>query len=71
MVEKGQLDRKYLSTYHSERWPVAQNELKVDKVAAKAAAGHEAADYCDVVEKHRAFTAGFGIRYETTDECCA
>lgn len=68
MVEKGQLDRKYLSTYHSERWPVAQNVLKVDKVAAKAAAGHEAADYCDVVEKHRAFTAGFGIRYETTDD---
>jgi phenol 2-monooxygenase len=68
MVEKGQLDRKYLSTYHSERWPVAQNVLKVDKVAAKAAAGHEAADYCDVVEKHRAFTAGFGISYETTDD---
>ncbi|KAG1450406.1 hypothetical protein G6F56_008359 [Rhizopus delemar] len=64
MVEKGQLDRKLLSTYHLERWPVAQNVLKVDRVAAKAAAGHEASDYCEVVEQHRAFTAGFGIKYE-------
>ncbi|CEP09864.1 hypothetical protein [Parasitella parasitica] len=64
MVERGQLDRKYLSTYHSERWPVAQNVLKIDKIAAKAAAGHQSADYCEVVEKHRLFTAGYGISYE-------
>ncbi|CEG72436.1 hypothetical protein RMATCC62417_07996 [Rhizopus microsporus] len=68
MVEKGQLNRKFLSTYQAERWPVAQNVLNIDKVAAKAAAGHEAADYCDVVEKHRAFTAGFGIKYDPTDD---
>lgn len=68
MVEKGQLNRKFLSTYQAERWPVAQSVLNIDKVAAKAAAGHEAADYCDVVEKHRAFTAGFGIKYDPTDD---
>lgn len=64
MVEKGQLNRKFLSTYHSERWGVAQQVLNIDKTAAKAAAGHEAADYCDVVEKNRLFTAGYGIKYE-------
>ncbi|KAK4510700.1 uncharacterized protein ATC70_005133 [Mucor velutinosus] len=64
MVERGQLDRKFLATYHSERWPVAQNVLDIDRIAAKAAAGHKAADYCDVVEKHRLFTAGYGISYE-------
>lgn len=64
MVERGQLDRKFLATYHSERWPVAQNVLDIDRIAAKAAAGHQAADYCDVVEKHRLFTAGYGISYE-------
>lgn len=64
MVEKGQLARKYLSTYHSERWPVAQEVLNIDKTAAKAAAGHKAADYCDVVENNRLFTAGYGIKYE-------
>lgn len=64
MVEKGQLARKFLNTYHSERWPVAQNVLKIDKIAAKAAAGHEASDYCEVVEKNRLFTAGYGISYE-------
>ncbi|OAD08308.1 hypothetical protein MUCCIDRAFT_154886 [Mucor lusitanicus CBS 277.49] len=64
MVERGQLDRKYLATYHSERWPVAQTVLDIDRIAAKAAAGHQAADYCDVVEKHRLFTAGYGISYE-------
>ncbi|GAN08664.1 phenol 2-monooxygenase [Mucor ambiguus] len=64
MVERGQLDRKFLTTYHSERWPVAQNVLDIDRIAAKAAAGHRAADYCDVVEKHRLFTAGYGISYE-------
>ncbi|KAL7331145.1 hypothetical protein PS15p_203377 [Mucor circinelloides] len=64
MVERGQLDRKFLATYHTERWPVAQNVLDIDRVAAKAAAGHQAADYCDVVEKHRLFTAGYGISYE-------
>ncbi|GAA5812954.1 hypothetical protein MFLAVUS_006416 [Mucor flavus] len=71
MVEKGQLNRKYLSTYHSERWGVAQQVLSIDKSAAKAAAGHEAADYCDVVENNRAFTAGYGIKYEykSEDEC--
>ncbi|KAI8092316.1 FAD binding domain-containing protein [Gilbertella persicaria] len=63
MVEKGQLNRKFLSTYHSERWLVAQNVLNIDKVAAKAAAGHQAADYCEVVEKNRLFTSGFGIQY--------
>ncbi|KAG2234137.1 hypothetical protein INT48_002300 [Thamnidium elegans] len=71
MVEKGQLNRKFLSTYHSERWDVAQQVLSIDKTAAKAAAGHEAADYCDVVESNRAFTAGYGIKYEykSEDEC--
>lgn len=71
MVEKGQLNRKFLSTYHSERWGVAQQVLSIDKSAAKAAAGHEAADYCDVVENNRAFTAGYGIKYEykSEDEC--
>ncbi|KAI8637014.1 FAD binding domain-containing protein [Parasitella parasitica] len=64
MVERGQLDRKYLATYHSERWPVAQNVLKIDKIAAKAAAGHQSSDYCQVVENHRLFTAGYGISYE-------
>lgn len=64
MVEKGQLARKFLSTYHAERWPVAQNVLNIDKIAAKAAAGHQAADYCDVVEKNRLFTAGYGIHYD-------
>ncbi|KAI7900335.1 FAD binding domain-containing protein [Cokeromyces recurvatus] len=64
MVERGQLNRKYLSTYHSERWPVAQTVLSIDKMAAKAAAGHQAADYCEVVEKNRLFTAGYGISYE-------
>ncbi|KAI9274161.1 FAD binding domain-containing protein [Sporodiniella umbellata] len=64
MVEKGQMNRKNLSTYQTERWPVAQNVLNVDRVAAKAAAGHEATDYCKVVEEHRAFTAGFGVKYE-------
>lgn len=68
MVERGQLDRKYLTTYHSERWPVAQNVLEIDKVAAKAAAGHQSADYCDVVEKHRLFTAGYGISYENNSK---
>ncbi|KAG2214455.1 hypothetical protein INT46_007380, partial [Mucor plumbeus] len=68
MVERGQLDRKYLTTYHSERWPVAQNVLEIDKIAAKAAAGHQAADYCDVVEKHRLFTAGYGISYENNSK---
>ncbi|KAI9333744.1 FAD binding domain-containing protein [Pilaira anomala] len=68
MVEKGQLNRKYLSTYHSERWDVAQQVLSIDKIAAKAAAGHEAADYCDVVESNRAFTAGYGIKYEYNKE---
>lgn len=68
MVEKGQLNRKYLSTYHSERWDVAQKVLSIDKTAAKAAAGHEAADYCDVVESNRAFTAGYGIKYEYNKE---
>jgi phenol 2-monooxygenase len=68
MVEKGQLDRKFLSTYHSERWPVAQNVLNIDKIAAKAAAGHKAADYCDVVEQNRLFTSGYGIKYEQTSE---
>lgn len=68
MVEKGQLDRKFLSTYHSERWPVAQNVLNIDKIAAKAAAGHKAADYCDVVEKHRLFTSGFGIKYDQNSQ---
>lgn len=60
--------RKFLSTYHSERWPVAQDVLNIDKIAAKAAAGHQAADYCDVVEKNRMFTAGYGIKYEYNKE---
>jgi phenol 2-monooxygenase len=64
MVEKGQLARKYLNTYHSERWPVAQRVLSIDKVAAKAASGHESSDYCQVVEKNRLFTSGYGISYE-------
>lgn len=68
MVEKGQLNRKFLSTYHSERYGVAQQVLSIDKSAAKAAAGHEAADYCDVVEKNRLFTAGYGIKYEYNSE---
>ncbi|KAI8989367.1 FAD binding domain-containing protein [Pilobolus umbonatus] len=64
MVERGLMDRKLLSTYESERWPIAQEVLNIDKIAAKAAAGHKAADYCDVVENNRHFTAGFGIKYE-------
>ncbi|KAI8375785.1 FAD binding domain-containing protein [Blakeslea trispora] len=63
LVEKGQMNRSLLSSYHSERWPIAQKVLEVDKVAAKAAAGHESTDYCQVVEKHRSFTSGFGIQY--------
>lgn len=63
LVEKGLLARKYLETYHNERWPVAQRVLSIDKIAAKAAAGHEAADYCEVVEKNCLFTSGYGINY--------
>ena len=68
MVEKGQLARKFLSTYHSERWPVAQKVLEIDRTAAKSAAGHKSSDYCDVVEHNRLFTAGYGIQYECNEE---
>ncbi|KAI8365507.1 FAD binding domain-containing protein [Choanephora cucurbitarum] len=63
LIEKGQMNRSLLSSYHYERWPIAQKVLEVDKIASKAAAGHESTDYCQVVEKHRSFTSGFGIHY--------
>ncbi|KAI8885722.1 hypothetical protein K501DRAFT_245438 [Backusella circina FSU 941] len=70
MVEKGLLDREILKTYQSERWPVAQNVLTVDKVAAKAAAGHLTSDYSEVMEKNRSFTSGFGIQYPVDTPLC-
>ncbi|KAI9244194.1 FAD binding domain-containing protein [Phascolomyces articulosus] len=64
MVERGVAKRDVLSTYTKERRPVAQQVLAVDKVAAKAAAGHQSSkEYCNIVQEHRAFTTGFGIQY--------
>ncbi|KAG2219289.1 hypothetical protein INT45_011304 [Circinella minor] len=64
MVERNVIKRDVLSTYTAERRPVAQQVLAVDKVAAKAAAGHRSSkEYCSIVEEHRAFTTGFGIQY--------
>jgi phenol 2-monooxygenase len=70
MVEKGLLNRDILKTYQAERWPVAQNVLTVDKVAAKAAAGHLTSDYSEVMEKNRSFTSGFGIQYPVDTPLC-
>ncbi|CDH49781.1 fad binding domain-containing protein [Lichtheimia corymbifera JMRC:FSU:9682] len=64
MVERGHMDRHVLSTYASERRPVAQQVLAIDKVAAKAAAGHQSSkEYRNIVQEHRSFTSGFGIHY--------
>ena len=64
MVERNVIKRDVLSTYTTERKPVAQQVLAVDKVAAKAAAGHRSSkEYCSIVQEHRAFTTGFGIQY--------
>ncbi|KAI9490299.1 FAD binding domain-containing protein [Zychaea mexicana] len=68
MVERGVIKRDILSTYTAERKPVAQQVLAVDKVAAKAAAGHQSSkEYCSIVQEHRAFTTGFGIQYRNSN----
>ncbi|KAI8148429.1 FAD binding domain-containing protein [Fennellomyces sp. T-0311] len=65
MVERGIMKRDILTTYTAERKPVANQVLSVDKVAAKAAAGHQSSkEYCRIVQEHRAFTTGFGIQYQ-------
>ncbi|CAO3598908.1 unnamed protein product [Absidia cylindrospora] len=63
LVERGLLDKKVLKTYTMERHAVAKQVLDIDKVAAKAAASHQSEDYCQVVQKSRLFTSGFGIYY--------
>ncbi|KAI8339566.1 FAD binding domain-containing protein [Chlamydoabsidia padenii] len=63
LVEKGLLDRKVLKTYTLERHAVAKQVVDIDKVAAKSAASGQSDMYCQIVEKSRLFTTGFGIVY--------
>ncbi|KAI9319362.1 FAD binding domain-containing protein [Dichotomocladium elegans] len=66
LVERGHIKHDALATYGSERRPVAQQVLAIDKVAAKAAAGHQSSkEYCSIVQEHRSFTSGFGIHYNS------
>ncbi|KAG0163392.1 hypothetical protein DFQ28_011749 [Apophysomyces sp. BC1034] len=64
LVERRQISREVVATYTTERRPVAQEVLAVDKRAAKSAAGNESDSYCKIVEENRAFITGFGIRYQ-------
>lgn len=58
------MDRSVLATYASERRPVAEQVLVIDKIAAKTAASRQSKVYCSIVQEYRSFTTGFGIAYD-------
>lgn len=64
LVEKMVLDADVLTTFSLERRSVAQQVIDIDKEVAGAAANSACTDkYCELIDQHRLFTCGFGIRY--------